>query len=60
MLDRWRATVSRGGTGIDPTAVDEPEWRPLQLMFALMILRAFLDPTEIVDLFFFSSGGGKT
>ena len=27
---------------------------------ALMILRAFLDPTEIVDLFFFSSGGGKT
>jgi hypothetical protein len=50
--------------GIDPGAVDAPQWRPFQLAFVLMNLRAFVEPThgerEIVDLLFFPTGGGKT
>jgi len=50
--------------GISPEAVDPPAWRPFQLAFVLMNLRAFVTPThtdrELVDLLFFPTGGGKT
>src|SRR6185295_15862978 len=49
---------------IQPAAAEVPEWRPFQLAFLLMNLRAFVAPThadrEIVDLLFFPTGGGKT
>ncbi len=51
-------------TGVDPQAVAPPAWRPFQLAFVLMNLRAFVNPThpdrELVDLLFFPTGGGKT
>ena len=41
-----------------------PAWRPFQLAFVLMNLRAMLDPEHlerrVVDLLFFPTGGGKT
>ena len=50
--------------GRQPPDVDAPAWRPFQLAFILMNLRAFVDPThpdrEVVDLLFFPTGGGKT
>ena len=50
--------------GVSPEAADPPAWRPFQLAFVLMNLRAFVAPThtdrELVDLLFFPTGGGKT
>ena len=50
--------------GVQPSAAAAPSWRPFQLAFLLMNLRAFVLPThadrEIVDLLFFPTGGGKT
>jgi hypothetical protein len=50
--------------GVAPESVDPPAWRPFQLAFILMNLRAFVSSThpdrEIVDLLFFPTGGGKT
>ncbi len=50
--------------GVAPEAADPPAWRPFQLAFILMNLRAIAEPThverEIVDLLFFPTGGGKT
>lgn len=47
-----------------PAAVDAPRWRPFQLAFIVMNLRAIAAPThadrEVVDLLFFPTGGGKT
>lgn len=44
--------------------VEPQAWRPFQLAFLLMNLRAFVEPRhqdrEIVDLLFFPTGGGKT
>ncbi len=41
-----------------------PNWRPFQLAFVLMNLKAIATPTDddrdIVDLLFFPTGGGKT
>ncbi|HEY7291509.1 MAG TPA: hypothetical protein VH583_16850 [Vicinamibacterales bacterium] len=51
-------------TGKPPASCDAPAWRPFQLAFVLMNLRAFVTPTnsdrELVDLLFFPTGGGKT
>ncbi|MEW6321225.1 MAG: DISARM system helicase DrmA [Acidobacteriota bacterium] len=61
MAARQRRAQERG---ITPDQVEPPEWRPFQLAFLLMNLRAFAEPThddrEIVDLLFFPTGGGKT
>jgi hypothetical protein len=47
-----------------PEQLRAPAWRPFQLAFVLMNLRALADPThperEAVDLLFFPTGGGKT
>jgi hypothetical protein len=49
---------------VDVSTVEPPAWRPFQLAFLLMNLRAFATPThpdrELVDLLFFPTGGGKT
>jgi hypothetical protein len=51
-------------TGQTPEKVATPGWRPFQLAFVLMNLRAFVTPghsdRELVDLLFFPTGGGKT
>ena len=45
-------------------AIEDPKWRPFQLAFLLMNMRAIVEPEhddrEIVDLLFFPTGGGKT
>lgn len=42
----------------------QPAWRPFQLAFLLMNLKAIADPQsddrDVVDLLFFPTGGGKT
>jgi Helicase conserved C-terminal domain len=42
----------------------KPQWRPFQLAFILMNLRAIAEPgsddRDVVDLLFFPTGGGKT
>jgi hypothetical protein len=52
-----------GATG-DPTALDEPQWRPFQLAFVLLNMSGLIDRTHIdretADLLFFPTGGGKT
>ncbi|NKB58545.1 MAG: hypothetical protein GKS00_19625 [Alphaproteobacteria bacterium] len=52
-----------GATG-DPTTQDAPVWRPFQLAFILLNLRALVErghpDREAVDLLFFPTGGGKT
>ena len=49
--------------GKNPADV-KPTWRPFQLAFILMNLKAIADPTDAdrntVDLLFFPTGGGKT
>ena len=49
--------------GKNPADVN-PTWRPFQLAFILMNLKAIAEPTDadrnIVDLLFFPTGGGKT
>ena len=61
MAARQRRAQERGISAAD---VETPVWRPFQLAFILMNLRAFVSPThadrEIVDLLFFPTGGGKT
>jgi len=60
------AARRRFGTlrGKDPASVDPPAWRPFQLAFLLMNLKAIVEPAhedrEVVDLLFFPTGGGKT
>ena len=52
-----------GATG-DPSALDEPQWRPFQLAFVLLNMAGLIDRTrvdrEAADLLFFPTGGGKT
>ena len=52
-----------GATG-DPSALDEPQWRPFQLAFVLLNMAGLIDRThvdrETADLLFFPTGGGKT
>ena len=61
MAARQRRALEKG---MAPDKVDAPAWRPFQLAFVLMNLRAFVDPRhtdrELVDLLFFPTGGGKT
>jgi hypothetical protein len=58
---RRRQAIERGKK---PEDIDPPTWRPFQLAFILMNLRAIVEPTsddrELVDLLFFPTGGGKT
>jgi hypothetical protein len=60
------AARRRFGTmrGKDSAAVEAPSWRPFQLAFLLMNLKAVAEPTHedraVVDLLFFPTGGGKT
>jgi hypothetical protein len=50
--------------GLAPEEVGPPTWRPFQLAYILLNLRAMVDPShgdrEIVDLLYFPTGGGKT
>ena len=52
-----------GATG-DPSALDEPQWRPFQLAFVMLNMAGLIDRThvdrETADLLFFPTGGGKT
>lgn len=61
MSARRRRAMERG---VSPDSVAPPAWRPFQLAFVLMNLRALADPAhedrELVDLLFFPTGGGKT
>jgi hypothetical protein len=51
-------------SGIDPSEVSAPAWRPFQLAFLLMTMRGIVEPRcddrDRVDLLFFPTGGGKT
>lgn len=61
MAARQRRAQERN---VAPESVEPPAWRPFQLAFVLMNLRAFVTPgqpeREVVDLLFFPTGGGKT
>lgn len=52
------------GAAGDPSALDEPQWRPFQLAFVLLNMAGLIDRTHIdretADLLFFPTGGGKT
>lgn len=52
------------GAAGDPSALDEPQWRPFQLAFVLLNMAGLIDRThvdrEAADLLFFPTGGGKT
>jgi hypothetical protein len=52
------------GAAGDPSALDEPRWRPFQLAFVLLNMAGLIDRTHIdreaADLLFFPTGGGKT
>ena len=52
------------GAAGDPSALNEPQWRPFQLAFVLLNMAGLIDRTHIdreaADLLFFPTGGGKT
>ena len=59
-----RGSPTPGRDAAEAAGRVKPTWRPFQLAFILMNLKAIADPTdddrETVDLLFFPTGGGKT
>ena len=67
IANKCMADAARQRQGVmllKPVAEVNPTWRPFQLAFILMNLKAIASPTdgdrETVDLLFFPTGGGKT
>ena len=67
IANKCMADAARQRQGVmqqKPPGEVKPTWRPFQLAFILMNLKAIADPTdddrETVDLLFFPTGGGKT
>jgi hypothetical protein len=67
LANKCMATAARRRLGVMQGKTPEssnPSWRPFQLAFLLMNLKAIADPAHddrnIVDLLFFPTGGGKT
>lgn len=67
LANKCMAEAARRRLGVmqgKPPADVKPAWRPFQLAFVLMNLKAIADPhcedRDVVDLLFFPTGGGKT
>jgi hypothetical protein len=67
IANKCMADAARQRQGVmqqKPPGEVNPTWRPFQLAFILMNLRAIANPTDddrqTVDLLFFPTGGGKT
>jgi hypothetical protein len=67
IANKCMADAARQRQGVmqqKPPAEVKPTWRPFQLAFILMNLKAIANPAdndrETVDLLFFPTGGGKT
>jgi hypothetical protein len=67
LANKCMAEAARRRMGVmqnKPPEDVKPQWRPFQLAFILMNLRAIAEPgsddRDVVDLLFFPTGGGKT
>jgi hypothetical protein len=67
LANKCMAEAARRRMGVmqgKPPEDVNPQWRPFQLAFILMNLRAIAEPgsddRDVVDLLFFPTGGGKT
>ena len=67
IANKCMAEAARRRLGVmqgKPASEVNPDWRPFQLAFVLMNLKAIAEPgsddRNVVDLLFFPTGGGKT